>query len=134
MAALVADLDHFVDHGAVENFGHEAGADALDLVRPGLAAGQHRAVLGLDGEDAQRRPARLEHLPDAGDGAAGADAGNESVDRAVGIGPDFLGRGAAMDFGIGGIAELLRNDGVRRFRRDLLGALDRAVSCPAPPA
>ena len=26
----------------VEDVGHEAGADALDLVRPGLAAGEHR--------------------------------------------------------------------------------------------
>ena len=48
---LVADRDDLVDHRAVEDVRHEAGADALDLVRAGLAAGQHRAILGLDGDD-----------------------------------------------------------------------------------
>ena len=40
-----------VDDRAVEDLRHEAGADALDLVRAGLAAGQHRRVLRLDGDD-----------------------------------------------------------------------------------
>ena len=39
----------------------------------------------------------LQHLADAGDRSAGADAGDDDVDLAVGVVPDFLGRRAAMD-------------------------------------
>src|SRR5215217_2966431 len=43
---LIADRYHLVDHGAVENLRHETGADALDLVRTGLSAGQDRRKIG----------------------------------------------------------------------------------------
>ena len=39
---LVVHGQHLVDHIAVEHLGHEARADALDLVGPGGAAGDHR--------------------------------------------------------------------------------------------
>ena len=52
---LVADRQHLVDQVAVEDFRHEAGADALDLVRPGRAARKNGAVLRLDGDDPQSR-------------------------------------------------------------------------------
>ena len=39
---LVGDRDDLVIDRGVEDRRHEAGADALDLVRAGLAAGQHR--------------------------------------------------------------------------------------------
>ena len=52
--------------------------------------------------------ARLQHLADAGDGAAGADAGDEHVDFAVRVVPDLLGRRAAVDLRVGGVVELLR--------------------------
>src|SRR3981189_2356965 len=67
----------FVDDRAIENVGNEPRPDALDLVRAGLPAGQDRALGGLDRDDAQRRPARLEHMADAGDRTAGADSGHE---------------------------------------------------------
>ncbi len=41
----------------------------------------------------------------AGQSAAGADAGNQHVHLPVGVGPDFLGRCPAMDGRIGGIIE-----------------------------
>ena len=68
-----------------EDVGDEAGADALDRMRAGLAAREHGAVLGLDGIDLEVGQARLQHLADAGDGAAGADAGHEDVELAAGI-------------------------------------------------
>src|SRR5580698_4062585 len=71
------DLDDLVDHRTVEDLRNEAGADALNLVRRMLAAGQDRALLRLHGDDPQRRLARLQDLADSGDGAAGADAGHE---------------------------------------------------------
>ena len=50
---LVADRHHLVDDRAVEHLGHEAGADALDLVRARLAAGEDRRVLRLHRDDLQ---------------------------------------------------------------------------------
>src|SRR3979490_2128768 len=70
----------FVDDRAIENVGNESRPDALDLVRAGLPARQDRALGRLDRDDAQRRPARLEHLADAGDRTARADPGPEGAD------------------------------------------------------
>src|SRR3546814_18756446 len=42
---VVADAHDLVDQRGLEIVRHEAGADALDLVRAGLAAGEHGAVL-----------------------------------------------------------------------------------------
>ena len=58
--------------------------------------------------------ARLEHLADAGDGAAGADAGDDDVDLAVGVVPDLLGGGLAVDLGVGRVVELAGQDGAGR--------------------
>ena len=52
---LVGDLDDFVDQLGVQHAGDKAGADSLDLVRAGLAAGEHGAVGGLDGDGLERR-------------------------------------------------------------------------------
>ncbi len=59
----------------------EAGADALDRVRARLAAGQDRRKRRLDREDLEVRPFLLEHLGAAGDVPAGADAGDQGVER-----------------------------------------------------
>src|SRR6266568_2606066 len=79
---LVRHRDHLVDDGAVENFRHEPGADALNFVRTGRSAREHGAVLGLDRDHADRRLAGLEHLPDAGRGTAGPNPRHDHVDRA----------------------------------------------------
>ena len=72
--------------------------------------------------------ALLEHLADAGDRAAGADAGHEDVDGAVGVVPDLLGRWCARWIsGFAGVLELLGEDGARGLGDDLLGACDRAL-------
>ena len=83
----------FVDEVGVEDAGNEAGADALDLVRAGLAAGEHGAVGRFDGDGLELWLALLDVAGDAGDGAAGADAGDEDVDLAVGVIPDLGARG-----------------------------------------
>ena len=69
----------------------------------------------------------LQDLADAGDGSAGADAGDEDVHLAVGVGPDFLGRGGAVDLRVGFVGELLGPDGVLRVGHDLLGLLHGAA-------
>ena len=130
---VVADRDDLVDRRAVEDRRHEAGADALDLVRAGLAAGQDRAVGRLDRDDLEAGLARLQHLADAGDGAAGADAGDEDVDLAVGVVPDFLGRGPAVDRRVGRVLELLRDDGVRDLLRPAPRRGRWRPSCPWRP-
>ena len=56
----------------------------------GLLAGSTATIL-------HARLAALEHFAHAGDRAAGADAGDDDVDLAVGVAPDFLGRGLAVD-------------------------------------
>ena len=47
----------------------------------------------------------------AGDGAAGADAGDEDVDLAVGVVPDLGAGGALVDRRVGRVLELLRASG-----------------------
>ena len=74
------DVDDLVVDRRVEDLRHEVGADALDLVRAGLAAVEDRGLLRLDGDHLDVGLAVLEHLADAGDGAAGADAGHDDVD------------------------------------------------------
>ena len=90
---LVGAGEHLVEQIAVEDLGDEARADALDAVRPGRPAREDGGRRGLDRDDARRRVVRLEHLADAGDRAAGPDAGDEDVDAAVELAQD-LGAGA----------------------------------------
>ncbi len=73
---------HFVVDGRVECLGDEPGADALDLMGARAALGQDRGVVRLDGDDLDGSLLLLQVFAGARDGAAGADAGNEDVDRA----------------------------------------------------
>ncbi len=84
------------------------------LCGPGSTARTaRRTARRLDGDRLEARLARLDHLADAGDGAAGADAGHQDVHLAVGVAPDLLGGGAAVDLRVGRVLELLRHEGVR---------------------
>ena len=79
-------------------------------MRSRLAAAQDGGCGGFDGEHFQLRPMLLQHLRAARDVPAGPDAGNERIGRRIGeIAQDLLGGGAAVDFDIGGIVELLRH-------------------------
>src|SRR5579885_1119196 len=124
---VVADADDLVDELGVEDRRNESSADALDLVRARRAAREHGAVLGLDRDHAHRGLARLQYGAYARESAPRTDATHDDIDRAAGVFPDLLGRGAAVDLGIGGVLELLRDESVwpralQRFR-----ARDRAL-------
>ena len=92
-----------------------------------LPAGKYRTFLGFHGDNPQRGLARLQHLPHACDGAAGADACDENVDVAAGVVPDFLCRRAAVNVGIGEVLELLRHDSVGRGPHQFFRGRDRAL-------
>jgi hypothetical protein len=108
----------------VERVGDEARADALDLVRAGLQflAGQllrdDRAFARLHGHGQDLLALHvLDVARDAGDGAARADAGDEHVDRAVGVVPDFRAGGLFVNRRVGWILELLGQEIFRRLGR-----------------
>ncbi len=96
-------------------------------MRAGVAAGKHRAVGGFNRNDLHLRLAGFQNLTGAGDRAARADAGNENVDRPVGIVPDFFCRRLAVNIRIGGVFELLRYDGVGQRRSQFLRLGDCAL-------
>ncbi|MPM98441.1 hypothetical protein SDC9_145627 [bioreactor metagenome] len=79
-------------------------------MRTFLPTGQHRRGIGLDGDDLDARLAGLQHFADTGHRAAGTDAGDEDIDLAVGVAPDFLRRRVAVDFRVGRVLELLRDE------------------------
>src|SRR5262249_31449927 len=114
---VVLDLNHLVDVVHVVVVGDEAGAEALNAVAPwydrlpGLLLRDDRAGDWLDGDGLEARLALLDDLADAGDRAAGANAGDEDVDLAIGVAPDLLGRGAAAKLAAGRGVELLRAEG-----------------------
>src|SRR5262245_66483697 len=60
------------EDGDVEVLGNEPVADALDAVRPPLAAREQRALLGLDGIEPHARVALAPEAPPAGERAAPA--------------------------------------------------------------
>ena len=96
------------------------------LCGPGAPPDRTGEVFRLDRDHAHARLSRLQNLADSGDRAAGADAGDDEVDLAERVVPDFLRGGAAMDLRIGGIFELLRHDRARRRIDDLVRLGDRA--------
>ncbi len=114
-----------------EDARHEARADPLDLVRSGRAARQHSRAFGLDRHHLHRGLTRLQHLADAGDGPAGADAGDHRIDLAAGVGPDLLGRGHPVDGrDWQGVLELLRHHRTGDLGQNLLGRTTRTAPCP----
>src|SRR5205085_37731 len=92
----VRHRDDLVGHRAVVGVRPEVLADALHQVGPPAAARVHRAFrVGADDLD----PAAgylLEVAARAGDRPAGADAGDEMSDLAVGIGPDLRPGGCVV--------------------------------------
>ena len=73
--------------------GNESRAESLDLVRPGLAAGKHRAVsAGSTATALNEGFFGLMYLETPVMVLAGADAGDEDIDFAVGYRPRSRGR------------------------------------------
>jgi len=78
-------------------------------MRSAFSAGKDRGSLRLDGNHSYLGFAFFEHFANAGDGAASADASNEDIDHAIRIAPNLLGGGAAVNFRICRVAELVRD-------------------------
>src|SRR5215468_1794092 len=94
---VVVDQDDLVEQLGVEHVRDEPRTQTLDLVLAGRLARDHGAVRRLDGDRLEARLARLDHLGHTGDRAPRPDAGDQGVDLSVGVAPDLLGGGAAMD-------------------------------------
>ena len=122
---LVGHLLDLVDHRQVEVLGNEAGTDALDLVGAWLdrfaihGLRDHRAVGWFNGNGFDRLASLvLDVAGDAGDRAAGADAGHEDINGAVAVVPDFRAGGLFVDLGVGGLSNWLGHEVLEdRFRR-----------------
>src|SRR5665647_1371374 len=116
---LGVDVDDLVVDLSVQDLRHEVRTQPLDLVRTRSSPVEDRGLLGLHANDLDLGVASLEDLADAGDGATGADACDEDVDRAVGVLPDLFRSGLAVDLGVGLIGELAGQDATA-LGRDLL--------------
>ena len=102
------------------------GAGLEGLAVHGL--GDHRAVGRFDRHGFDRLAGvGFDVAGDAGDGAAGTDAGHQHIDGAVAVVPDLRARGLEVDLGVGGIVELARHEVLGRIAvGDLLGLGDGA--------
>ena len=131
---LIGDLLDLVDHRQVEVLGNEACTDALDLVGPWLdrfaihGLRDHRAVGWFDRNGFNRLSSLvLDVAGDAGDRAAGADAGHEDINGAVAVAPDFRAGGLFVNLGVRWVVELTGHEIFRGIALgDLLGFGDGA--------
>src|SRR3546814_9941020 len=99
------------------------------LFRPGrrpVLAGQQRGHGRLGGGDLYLRARHAQHVGHAGEGAAGAPAGDEMVQAPAGeVAQDLRGRGLAVVGGIGLVLELPGEEPAVR-RRQFLGPAHHA--------
>ena len=106
-----------VHDARIERVGQEVLADALGEVGAGSVARVHRPLgVGADDRDLGLHP--LEVAPDAGDRAAGADAGDEHVDLAVGLGPDLRAGDQLVGLGVDLVEVLVRLEGAGDLARE----------------
>ncbi len=75
---------------------------------------------------------RFEHLADAGDGAARADAGDEGIEPALGRGEDLQRGAAPVGLWVGEVLKLLRHEAARVALDDLERPVDGALHQLAP--
>src|SRR3954453_19279457 len=117
---VVRNGDDFIDVVPAKNAGDKSCANALDLVRGRLASGENGAVSRLDCDSFEGRLLGLDVFADTGDGSACAHAGNEDVDAAVGVIPDFGASGFEVNLGIGRVIKLLQDVAVGILGKNLL--------------
>src|SRR5699024_4037346 len=110
---FTVDVDDLVVDGGVEDLRHEVRPESLDLVRSGFSAVEDRGFRRLDSDDLYAGLAFLEYLAHAGDGAAGADPGDDDVDGAVGVPPDLFRGGLAVHLGGRFVRQLTAEDRAR---------------------
>ena len=109
-----ADFFDQVDLRFIQRVGNKASTDPLNLVGTTFAAGDDRGFLRLDRHHFDGGFARLQSLAYAGKRSAGANAGNDDVDFAIRVFPNFLRGCFFMNGGIGRIVELAGDKGMRR--------------------
>jgi hypothetical protein len=119
-AVLVGDGHHAVDQRGVVRGGPEVFADALDQVGPTRPARVHRAG-GVGAHDLDPGALGLEVATDAGDGAAGADPGDEVRDPARGLPPDLGARRLLVGPRVPVVAVLVGPEGAGRLGHQPLG-------------
>ena len=123
---LVGDGDHLVVHRGVQRVGHEARADALDLVRARAPLGQHRRRGRLYGHNLHVGVHALEVRARAAHRAARAHARHEDIHVAARGLPDLRARGSLVDGRVRRVRELSNDERVGDLGRQLLGACDGA--------
>src|SRR4029077_7879716 len=121
---FAGDLDDLGNVVGAEDFGNEAGADALNFMRAGSATRKDCAFFRFDCDGLEARLFRTDVFGHAGDGAAGADTGDEDIDLAVGVFPDFRAGGFEVNLRVCGIGELLQHVAIGRLRKNLVGLDD----------
>ena len=117
-------MEQFVPDVLVENLGDDIGAQPLDLVWAGMPLAQQRGLGGLNAEDPDVGPFLGQDLAHTGQGAAGADTGDEGVEL-TGLLQEFARSRLPVDPGVGRVGELGCQDRVGGRLLDLLGPLDR---------
>src|SRR5262249_4886268 len=86
--------------------GDESVADALDAVRPPLAPGEQRTLLGLDGIEPHARVALAQEAPHARERAAAALRGDERADDPARLLPDLGAGRPVVRLDVVGVVEL----------------------------
>ena len=95
-------------------------ADAHLQVGADGTARQDGGLFGLNGPNFNVGIFFAQHLPHAGDGAAGADARAKAVDGGADLFKDFASRSVAVGFRVVGVDKLLRDVDVWVFGRAAL--------------
>ena len=116
----VGDRDDAVDEIGVVGGRPEVLADTLDQVRTAGAAGVHR-TLGVGADHLDRRVLFLEVAADTRESAAGAAAGDEVGDLAVGLAPDLRAGRLVVGQRVGLVEVLVGAVGARDLVHESLG-------------
>ena len=112
---------------AIQHGGHEIGADALNLMRPGVTLGEKRRGGRLHRDELHIGLALTQIAADARDGAARAHARHQRVHMAFRLRPDFGAGGQVVRVGVFRVVKLRGDKGVFVFARQRLGPFHRAA-------
>ncbi|OIQ71174.1 hypothetical protein GALL_472130 [mine drainage metagenome] len=121
--------------GREKDGGHAAlgvvGAQALEFVGARRALGEQGRIQGLHGHHQGSGLLAGQHLADAGDGPARADARHEGIQLRH-LGQHFQGGCAPVGLNVGGVVELPHQEVGRIARGQHLGLLHSALHAQAP--
>ena len=124
---LVPDPDDLVVDAPVQGVRDEVGADPLDLVGAGLAAGEQGGGVRLHRRHMDGGVLLLQIAGGSGEGTAGAHTGHQHIDLALGVRPDLRAGGAVVGVRVGGVVELPGDKAAGDGAGKLLRLLHRAL-------